>query len=62
MSDKTIKEGPRTAPWHGPVEKEAIRLIKIGWPPIRAEQKAERMIGERRRKAHADKSGERDKA
>jgi len=43
--------------WQKEVDAETVDLIEVGWPPREAEGLAMQKVSERRRKAHANKSG-----
>lgn len=43
--------------WKAEVEDVTIELIERGVPPYEAAQQATRIVTQRRRKKHADKSG-----
>jgi len=43
--------------WQKEVDAETVSLIEVGWPPRDAEGLARQKVSERRRKAHAVKSG-----
>lgn len=46
-----------TTVWHKEVDAEIVNLIKAGYPPRDAADRAIFMVSERRRNKNADKSG-----